>query len=323
MLLNIVEIKSFSLRRWRTRLSHFKNIYKPLTFTGLYALWVFGFKLLSLTFITYFTISPSARFQDISDAFRSNEVSLMGLSALVFVGLLFSLNPLASTRRSEILTRVQFEREFIPGFGRGAFLASGLILLFILSGYYKYLGYFIQMGEAPLELANVLLRMAALGVLVYCEEYIFRFKLPKELIPLFPKIVVANLIAILYCGIKLLQFDLGIMHLITLYLVSISLFYRIYRGPQPVHFSRSAGFWAAILIVFNPLLSLPIFGNDFQGILWVKYQSAETASKIIEDSSSLIRLFTGGAGGPISSFAFQLLLIIDIGRSILRQKMTA
>lgn len=286
----------------------------PIVFFSAYALWVLIFKLLTLSFITYFTISPTSHFQDISDAFSSNEVSLMGLSAFIFISLLHGLNPMTSTSLAEIITRERIERSFLPGFVQGAFFAGGMILAFLLSGVYRYLGYFIQLNEAPLELANVVLRMASLGALAYCEEFIFRHKLPRLLRSHLPELVMAHGISVAYCIIKLLQFNLGIMHLVSLYLVSLSLFY---RGKNEGQFSKGAGFWAAILVVFQPLLSLPIFGNDFSGILLVKYQSLFGAGFGAATSSGpAIRLITGGTGGPVSGLAFQLLLILDIGRSI-------
>ncbi len=300
-----------SILQWKKVLLKYHWLYKPLSFIGLYGLWILIFRLLTLTFITYFIISPSSHFQDISDAFSSNEVSLMGLAAFLFVGLLCSLYPLTSTRRIEIINQDHAEREFLPGFIRGAFLASGLILFFILSGAYHYLGYFIQIGEVA-DVGNIIFRIIALSALSYCEEFIFHYKIATQLNNHLPAFASAHLIAFLYCAIKILQFDLGIMHLFTLYLISISLFYRIQNGGK---FSRTAGFWAGILIIFNPLLSLPIFGSEFQGILWFKYQNTEPGT-------SLARILTGGVGGPISSLAFQLLLIIDIARSILRNKKT-
>lgn len=282
-------------------------IYRPLGFISLYAVWVASIRLLALTFITYFTISPTSHYQDISDVFTSNEVSLMGLSAFLFVGLMSWLYPLTSTHIQEIITREGIEKNFLPGFAQGAIFGGGIILAFVLGGTYRYLGSFIQFEEAPFELLNTVLRMVALSALVYCEEFIFHHRLQSRIQEHLPDWFGAILIALVYCGIKLIQFDLGFSHLLTLFLVSIALFY---RSKNDGGFVRGAGYWAAILIVFNPLLSLPIFGNDFSGVLLAKYQNG----------TPLTRFLTGGVGGPISSFIFQLLLILDIGRSILKRR---
>jgi hypothetical protein len=306
------ELKAPSLRKLKKNISKYIGLRRPLSVVMLYGCWVITVRLLALTFITYFTSSPTSHFQDITDAFSSNEVTLMGLAAFLFVALWCGLYPLTSTRPRDVLNREQIERGFLSGFVQGAFHAGGLILVFVLCGVYRYLGYFIQFGEAPLELANVLLRMAILCILTYSEAFIFHHKVAKQLEGIFPTSLVASLVALCFCGVKVLQFDLGIMHLVTLFLISVSIYYRnLSRNELENRFSKGAGFWAAVLIIFNPLLSLPIFGNEFQGLLWFKYQPGT-------QSSTLTRLITGGVGGPISSFTFQLLLIIDIGRSILR-----
>ncbi len=291
--------------------------YRPLAFISFYAFWILIFRLLALSCIAYFTLSPTSHFQDITDAWSASEVSVIGLSALLFVSLLCGLYPLTSTSLSEVITRKSIERGFLPGFIQGAFFAGGIVLAFLLSGVYRYLGYFIQLNEAPLEIINIILRMTALVTLVFCEEFIFRYKLRKFLSQHLPEKIAVHIVAGCYCLVKILQFDLGIMHFFTLYLVSLSLFY---RSPDSSQFAKSAGFWAAILIIFQPILSLPIFGNDFSGILLVKYQPIAKIEDPTDPSHSVIRFLTGGLGGPISSFTFQLLLILDICRSIFRQK---
>ena len=118
----------------------------------------------------------------------------------------------------------------------------------------------------------------------------------------------AGVVAILYCGVKLLQFDLGVMQLFTLFLISLTLSVQSFVDGD---FGRGAGFWAALLVVFQPLLSLPALGGDFTGIVLIKFQPATNDS-----ADSLARLLTGGAGGPLSSIALQLLLVLDIVRGV-------
>src|SRR4051812_35495 len=101
-----LEIEEFILRphiRFQKNFQKYSWFYKTLAFFAAYSIWVVGFRLLTLTFIAYFTISPTSHFQDISEAFSSNEVSLMGLSAFLFVGLMHWLNPLAPTSLKEVI----------------------------------------------------------------------------------------------------------------------------------------------------------------------------------------------------------------------------
>lgn len=293
---------------------------RALTILATYAIWVLAFRLLILTFITYFlTSSPghSTHFEDITEAIASNEVSLMGLSALAYVLLMRALNPLTSTTTDEIFTPERLEKQFLPGFINGAVLAFGVVLAFLLTGLYRYLGFFIQVDEAPWALAGVALRIASLFSLAYFEEFIFRHKVTRQFKSDLPNLArdLAGcvIIAIFYCAIKTIQFDLGIMHLTTLFLLSLTLSLRSLVNKD---FIFGAGFWAALLIVFNPLLSLPIFGSDFSGLLLVKYQTLTEAAAVTPSATT--RFLTGGVGGPAASFAFQLLLTLDVVRGILR-----
>ena len=58
-----------------------------------------------------------------------------------------------------------------------------------------------------------------------------------------------------------------------------------------------------------------MLGNEFSGLLLVKYVGAGSGNL-----DPTTRFFTGGAGGPLSSFAFQVLLILDIAQGILRYR---
>jgi hypothetical protein len=309
MTLEIGDFSNHPLRRWKNFFLKSTWLYRALGLAFFYAISVLIIRFVSLTLITYFSMGANAGLQDINDIFSSNEVSLMGMSALVFVLIILKINPISYSRREDFINREGIEKQFLSGFLKGAFFCSALVLASILCGVHRYLGYFIRFNEAPLELINTMLRLVTLGVLAYCEEFIFHHKLAGYFKDELPSWASAHFIAALYCGIKILQFDLGIMHLLTLYLISIYLFYERQRTGR---FERGAGYWAAILIVLQPLASLPIFGNDFTGLLLIKYQP--------NMGSNWCRMITGGPGGPISSLAFQLLLLLDLLRSMLTKK---
>lgn len=286
-----------------------------------YSAWILAFRLLVLTFLTYFLMASGRRprFEDISEAFSANELTVMGLGALLFVVLLRAFHPVTTTTTPEIFTPARFEKFFLPGFAHGATLAAGVTLAFVLSGHYRYLGSFIPFEDAPLASLTVIVRIIALGVFAYCEEFIFRHKISRFLLQqlgvtksnqLAGHLVTASVVAILYCGIKLLQFDLGVMQLGTLFLVSIALSFRSFADRD---FGRGAGFWAAMLIVFQALLSLPALGGDFAGIILIKYQAPLSAAT----GDDAARILTGGVGGPLSSLALQMLLALDIARGLI------
>jgi membrane protease YdiL (CAAX protease family) len=280
-----------------------------------YAGWNLAIHLLTLTLITYFLMSAHGRFQDISDAYGSNEIVLIGFSALGYILFLIGLNPLIATSAEEVVSAERMDSRFGPGFVRGAVVAVAVTLAFLLSGLYRYLGFFVQFVEAPMAIGAILLRVLALGIMVYCEEFIFRHKILNALRRDMPELAAALITALLYSTVKAVQFDIGWMHMITLFLVSMTL---AIRAISDGDFTRGAGYWAGMLIVFHPLLSLPIFGNDFQGILLVKYRP--DLSNFASSGTTTARILTGGFGGPLSSIALQLLLLIDIGQGIARHK---
>ena len=302
--------------------THATRLLRSLGFVGAYIAWTLAFRLLILTFITYFLMSSgrSPRFEDISETFGANELTVMGLSSVLFVGLLRAFHPITSTTTAEILTPVRFEKYFLPGFVHGAVLAAGVTLAFLISGHYRYLGVFLQFDEAPLAFLTMFVRVLALGAFALCEEFIFRHRISRDLLKLIrggkpvtlsSSLVTAGVVAILFCGVKIIQFDLGFIQLFTLFLISLSL---SIRSLVDGDFGRGAGFWAALLIVFQPLLSLPALGGDFSGIILIKFQS--TALTGSEASDTVARLLTGGPGGPLSSIALQLLLGLDILRGV-------
>ena len=295
-----------------------RGLAQLLFISGLYALWVTLFRLLTLTLITYFSISPTTRFQDISDVFGSNEVTIMGLASLTFMILIHEVHLVSTQSLTSVFNRRNIETRFLPGFVQGCIFGGGIVVAFLLTGNYRYLGSFIQAGEAPLEVAGIFLKILALASLAFCEEFIFRNQIARYASTFLSRNLSAVLTGLIYCSIKLLQFDLGISQLFTLFLLSLSLFYRAKRDGT---FARPAGFWAGILILFHPILSLPVFGNDFAGVLLLKLQvnlsNPLLTPGIIGETSQMTRILTGGAGGPLSSAIFQLLLLLDVGRSIL------
>ena len=293
-----------SWRRWQNFLLKSRWLHYALGLIFFYASWVLIFYFLSLTFATYLLGSSRSSLQEINDVIFSNQVSLNGFSAYLFVILLWRLHPVTHTSWAEIFDKGRFENIFIPAFFRGFGIAGLLVLITILQGTYQYLGVSIQFNTSPLETLNLVFRMIALAVWTYSEEFLFRYKLVNYLKNQIPPWIGAQWITLAYCGIKLLQFDLSGMQFMTLYLLSLNLTYRSYRTG---FFEQGAGYWAASLIAIQPLASLPLFGSDFSGILIVK-------------PSEQWSFLTGGLEGPTAGFIIQLLLLIDLLRSMLRKR---
>lgn len=293
---------------------------KPLALVFSYGVFFSVFKLLVVTLTTYLLVSSSSqapRFEDINEALISNQVITMALAVTAFIWIRVAFQPITKTKVKDFFKPAFIEKHFLFGFQGGALLGTAIVLAFVLNGTYLFLGVLIRLNDAPLAAVGIGLRALALAVFVYFEEFIFR----QNILPLLRKpnsgfmgdvfSIVAT--SVLYCLIKVLQFDLGIMHVITLFIVSCTL---SLRTLSEGNFASGAGFWSAILIIFHPILSLPIFGNDYSGLFLVKYQTILGQHPAFIDQSS--RFLTGGLGGPLSSFAFQVLLLIDILRGLLQ-----
>jgi hypothetical protein len=312
----------------------YPSIARAAILTLLYAVWCVLSHLFSVTFVTYFVAAAArgttARFEDINEAYASIEFGIYALGAMIFVVMLKVLNSLPvhapGERWQEFFTVARFEKRFLPGFLNGSVLAGGIILAFLLSGFYQYLGFFVQIDEGPIALAQLSFRVACLGTLVYCEEFIFRGRILRNL-RAHSRGTADDLWAILftaifYTAIKFIQFDLSWMQGITLLLLSVSLAIRTLSEKD---FIFGAGLLTALLVILQPLCSLPIFGNEFSGFLMVKYQSLAAnphgvAWNFANTRGEILRFLSGGEGGPLAAFAFQLLLLFDIGRSLIRHK---
>ncbi len=284
---------------------------RALLYFCVYSSGMLAFRLISLTLVTYLLMSSGAKFQEISDTYAANELIVVGLGALLFVCMLRWLNPLTSTTTEEIFSPYRFEKRFAPGFLQGATLASALTFAFLLSDAYAYLGFFIQADSTALAIGGVVIRILAIICMVYCEEFLFHSKILNSFRSQVSELQALVFTSLLYCAIKSFQFHLGLMHLATLFLIS---FWLGIRSVADGDFSKSAGLWAGILVTFHALLSLPILGNETQGILLLRF-------KIGTDGDlGATRFLTGGSGGPLSSFILQLIILVDIGRHIFKNQ---
>ncbi len=280
-------------------------IARALGYFAAYCAWTLVIRMIALTLITYYLVGNQPRYQDIADAYYGNGVLLSAISAGTFLALLAALHPLISAPRGELFTWQRFRTRYLPGFANGLFLGIGLTIAFCVAGAYRFLGWFFPADEAALALFNAALRILALLVLAYSEEFLFRQRILPMLRGSFPATIAAAITAILYWGLKASQYDLGWMHGITLFLIAYWLGIRASREGE---FTRGAGFWAGILIALNPLFSLPIFGSDFQGLLLMKFEP---------DSDlpfELSRWVSGGHAGPLASVGLQLLILFQISR---------
>ncbi|MFL5812851.1 MAG: hypothetical protein ACJ763_04690 [Bdellovibrionia bacterium] len=329
--------KADSIKKLTAR---FPGLSQSIAILATYLCWTAVFKFISLTFVTYFVLSSgnteNSHFEDVNEALSSSQLALSALCAGGYVLLLRVFQPFAYSTRNgsyELFSTHKVETRFLPGLLHGSVLAAGMTLAFLLGGVYRYLGFFIQADQAPLAMASLLFRICSITAFIYLEEFIFRQRILKcltrrgELEETTPSnefwhnMAAVAFTAAMYVGVKLYQFDLGWMQALTLYFVALALGLQALSGD----FVLAAGFWAAVLIVFQALLSLPIFGNEFSGLILIKYQSLapEAATEFWAPESNYgetLRFITGGAGGPLASLAFQLLILFDVLRNAVRYR---
>ena len=293
-------------------------LFQALRFMLSYGAWILLLRFIYVSIVTYFNISPQSRLQDISDSIYNYSLSMSGASTLIFILLLASLRPLTRFNFQDFYQPKILERHWLLGFFRGTLVCGVLIFFFILAGYYRLIGFYLHPTEAPLEFAQTLLRVLSILILTYSEGYLFFIKLPEYLHskmppkvpPKIPPWISSLWIALFYCLTKYLQFDLSLTHTACFFSIALSLYSRALNSG---HFYEGTGFFSAVLIIFNPLLSLPIFGSDHFGILILKPELTLT-----QDLSP--HWITGGLKGPLCSPILQIFFIFDFIRNMMRYK---
>lgn len=270
-----------------------------------------AFYLISLTLMTYFMSSGQSTFQEVSDTFAANELTLLGLNSLFYILLLLALYPIARVSHQDLFTAYRLEHYFIPGIFEGAIVATLLALSYLVSGFYEYMGFFIQLEETPLALMSILSRSAALVSLALIEEYIFRKTLLHWLSESLPRGAAILIVAVAYVLLKALQIDLGWVQALTLFLLSLNLGLRTLTDHDSL---KGAGYWAGVLLAFHVWFSLPVLGSDFQGLVMLRPIPLDPVDQV------WIRILSGGAGGPLSSLGFQLILVTDTLRRFFKHQ---
>jgi hypothetical protein len=271
---------------------------------GVLAIWSLFFRLIALTLIASLLISPETRFAQISDAFASIELIVAGLGMLFFIALGRALRPLSHPRLDDLISPWRLEKKYLPGLAWGALIGILWTSATLIGGTAEWVGTNLSYDEAALTLTNTTLRTLSILVLVWCDEHFFRVSIQGRLQRALPARWSILSAALAFSTLKLLQFELGLSQWLTLFLLSCNLGARSIKDGD---FGKGAGLWSGFLLVIHPLLSLPVLGNDIQGIFMVKIMTPGATPQALD----LHRWISGGIGGPLSSPALQLLLLLD------------
>jgi len=276
-----------------------------------YLSWNAAFRLIVLSIVTYFMSRSGSTFGEISETTNTNLILVCGIASFSFLVVLTQLNPIATVARSEIITGHLIENRFYPAFLRGAVFACLFAFTGLVAGYYKYVGFFVQSDAPAIAVFGLIFRATSIMFMVYVDEFIFRSRFMAHIrdgAHPFRSIVLCGLF---YTLSKSLEFHLGLAHLVTLALLGTALSVRSYFHRN---FAEGAGLLAGFLMIAHCAFSLPIFGNESQGIVLLRYDFR------LDVDVPTIRFLTGGLGGPLSSVVVQLFILADIVRNIYREK---
>lgn len=268
-----------------------------------YLAWTTVIRLAILSVFTYFSMGEQGTLREIADQFGGFEIPVFALSSISFIWILFNLKPSNRVHLAELFSSHRIRNLFFPGFFHGVILMIGVLVALVASGYYRFIGLYLETDELiPLFFA-MFLRGGLIVLWIASEEILFRNWLQTRLERDWPVWMSWILIAIIAVPVKAFQFDLGVMDYITLTLLYLLIGM---RTSQDGSFHRGAGFWIGLVFVSHLVSSLPLYGQEFSGILTLKFQEQG------EEFSRVNRWLTGGVGGPFSSFGLQLTLLIEL-----------
>ncbi len=276
-----------------------------------YLSWNAAFRLIVLSVMTYFMARSGSTFGEISETSNTNLILVCGIASLSFLFVLTQLNPIATVSRSEIITGHLIEHQFYPAFLRGAVFACVFAFVGLVGGYYHYVGFFVQSDAPAVAVLGLAFRAVSILFMVYVDEFIFRSRFMIHIRDGAHPVRTIVLCALFYTLSKSLEFHLGWAHQVTLALLGTALSLRAYLHRN---FAEGAGLLAGFLMIAHCAFSLPIFGNESQGIILLRYDFR------LDVDVPTIRFLTGGLGGPLSSVVIQAVILGDILRNIYRQK---
>jgi hypothetical protein len=284
---------------------------RALLLTASYLTWNAAFRLIILSLMLYLMQRSGSTFREISDTTATNQILVVGIASVSFLFILTHLNPISIVNRSEIITGNRIETQFYPSFLRGAVIACLFAFVGLALGYYRYIGFFVQSDAPAIALFGLLFRAVSIILMVYVDEFVFRGRFLAHLRDHVQPLRSIGLSALFYALSKSFQFHLGLAHLLTLALVGTSLSLRAHFHRT---FADGAGLLAGFLVIAHCAFSLPIFGNESQGIILLQYDIR------LDIDAPIVRFLTGGLGGPLSSVAVQAVLLIDILRIVYQKK---
>lgn len=270
---------------------------------GAYLVWTTVIRLAVLTAFTYFSMGEHGTLREIADQFVGFEIPIFAISSSSFIWILFNLKPSSRIHLAELFTLHRIQNLFLPGFFHGVILMIGVLVALVASGYYRFIGLYLETDELFPLLFSTFLRAAIIVLWICSEEILYRNWLQPKLEKEWGAWSAWIIVAAIAIPVKAFQFDLGLMDYITLSLIYLLIGM---RTSQDGSFHRGAGFWIGLVFVSHLISSLPFYGQEYSGILTLKFQEQGA------EFNRVHRWLTGGVGGPFSSFGLQLTLLIEL-----------
>lgn len=279
-----------------------------LLLLGLALALAFGMRLSFLTLLTYFLMPSQPRLQDLSDAAAALGIFPAALASIGGIALLRFVTPFPRDYNRGYAPWQGLRRQFSPGLLQGFAIGLGLTLAFSLSGLYQLQSGWPAQGEGLGGMLSLGIRATAILLMVYCEELFFRKILLERFARLEGSLLPVICVALGYCALKEVQFELAWMQRLTLLLLSFSLTFAALHRKD---WLRGTGVYAGFLLLTHLGFGLPIFASEGGGVFILQYTGG---------ADRLAVALTGGLGGPLSSLATQALLFAALLREFRRPK---
>jgi len=191
------------------------------------------------------------------------------------------------------------KEELMRGLSSGLLAALVYLVFFTISGQVGYLGIYITSTIGTPIFPLFFMDIAALVILLVCEEFLFRHKILRGLLAVLPASAAIVLTTSLHLLARHWQFHLEPLDYINLACLNLVLGY-FYVKSGKCH--RGLGFLIAFLCLLHNVGGLPLWG--YESPSFFLFKAAPRASALV----------TGGASGPLGGLGvFGILAIFALG----------
>ena len=188
--------------------------------------------------------------------------------------------------------------ELIRGISSGFVTAAVYLFVFTFANQLSYLGIYLTSTFGTPIFPLFFLDLFSLLVLVFCEEYIFRHKILRNLLRGFSPLVAVFICSWLYTLIKQFQFHLNLFDTCSVFFLNLTVGLFFLRNMK-IH--RGLAFLGSLLIALHTLAGLPLWGRE--GPSFFLFKRTTKASEFL----------SGGELGPFSGLGlFSIIFVLAL-----------